>query len=275
MPPTWNWETITLTAQPTQARVKFRGQELALDDVVAVKKASKDLANNTATCWSSGTPLTMTEFRVDVLRLLPVRMDKDNKATTKRLVNHTDLVAHGQTPLTVTLPIRSGNQIPESAGASVVAVYKNPDPTTPLRKIVFYDGIHIQDSVDEQTPLTLSGFYQSSPTKSAQITHLIASGQPNNNERVSFEDGKTHTPTVISPARNPIVGASSSERAWSALTYTTPVTNAMQPLTQPAELTGFGETVTTTISHVPGSGGYDCLTSGSGHLHHRGCRRRS
>jgi hypothetical protein len=249
------WETITPTADPSQARARFRGQELALNDIVAVKKAPKGLADNTATCWSSGTPLTMTEFRADVLRLLPIRRDKDNKPTAKRLVNHADLIAHAETPLTISLPTRNGNQIPESAGASLVVVYRDPSPSAVLRKVVFFDGIHIQDSIDEATVLTLSGFYKSALPKSAQITHLIASGQPNTREQIAFEDGQTHTSTVISPA-DPLIGATSSERAWTALTYD--VSNLMQPTTT---LTGFGETVTTTISHVPANGGYDCLTS--------------
>jgi len=249
------WEEITLTADPTQATAKFRGNQIPLDDVVAVKKASQNLADGTATCWSSGTPLTMTEFRADVLRFLPIRLDKNNKPTGKRLVNDADLTAHGKPLHTVTLPTRNGNQIPESAGATLVVVYK--DQSQPLRKIVFYGGIHIQSSIDEATTLTLSGIYKSAAVKSAKITHILASGQPNSREQISFEDGATHTNTVISPP-DPVIGSTASARGWSALTYD--VSDLMHPT---SALTGAGETVTTRLSHLPASGGYDCLTLGA------------
>ena len=78
------WETITLTADLSQANgVKFRNQEILLDDAVGVQKRSQPLVDATATCWSSGTPLTMTRFRADVLRYLPIRLDKDNQPTPK------------------------------------------------------------------------------------------------------------------------------------------------------------------------------------------------
>ncbi|MGH9201938.1 MAG: hypothetical protein ACRD2A_11965, partial [Vicinamibacterales bacterium] len=141
------WEAITLTADLSAAGgVTFRGEEILLNDVRAVKKHSAPLIDSTATCWSSGVPLTMTMFRADVLRFLPIRLDKDDNPTGKRLVNSSDLTAHGLPPHTVTLPVRQGNQIPEGAGASLVVVYGHP--SQPLRKIVFYDGIHIQPSLN-------------------------------------------------------------------------------------------------------------------------------
>jgi len=141
------WESITNTADPSQAQAKFRGTTLDLSDGVAVKKFHEDLTANVATCWTSGQPVTMWRFRADVLRLLPVRMDKDNRPTTKRVVNDDDLTAQGLPLHTVSLPTRAGNQLPDSAGAALVIVYR--DPTKPLRKIVYYDGIHIQDSLTD------------------------------------------------------------------------------------------------------------------------------
>ena len=44
----------------------------------------------------------------------------------------------------MTLPVRTGKVVPESAGASLVVVYRDPSPnvlTNPLRKIVIYGGI--------------------------------------------------------------------------------------------------------------------------------------
>jgi len=246
------WETIALTSTPTQARLKFRDTEIPLSDVVAVQKSSQSLADSTATCWSSGTPLTMTEYRADVLRLLPMRLDSNDKPTGRRLVNNSDLTAHGKTLHTVSLPTVNGNQIPESAGASLVVVYR--DSSQPLRKIVLYDGIHIQQGIDEETRLTIRGFYKSAATPSASLSLLIASGQPNNKDVISFEDGETHTVTPISGA-DPLAGATSAERAWTALTYN--VSTLMHPTTT---LTGYGENVTVSIKHQPANGGYDCIT---------------
>ena len=215
------WETITLAANPGQAVAKFRGHDIPTDAVFELKNATADLVNNTASCWSSGTPLAMHQLRADVLRFLPIRVDKDNKSTGKRLVNDADLTTQGEAAHTVSLPTRNGNQIPESAGASLVIVYRNPDPTEKLRKVLIYDGIQVQDSLQEATTLTLRGFYKSASFgKSAKLTHLIASGQPNNNERVYFNS------TLKSPP-NPITIGSASERIWSALTYD--VTNQMSP----------------------------------------------
>jgi hypothetical protein len=250
------FEAITPTADLSQARVKFRGQEIDLDDKATAKKAPQDLnaLNTAAPCWSSGTPLTMTHFRIDVLRLLPVRLDKNGKPTSKHVVNDADLNAH-QLPLhTVSLPTRSGNQTPESAGASLVIVYR--DPSEPLRKIVFYDGIFVQPSLTTPMTKTLRGFYLSSSTKSAKITHIIGSGQPNGNERVFFDDGPPNNtpPNKQVSAPDPIAGGSSSQRGWTDLTYN--VSGRMNPGNNSAG--GYGETATTTVDHS-GGGGYDCL----------------
>jgi hypothetical protein len=243
------WETITTTADPTQARgVRFRGQELLLNDVVGVKASSQPLLGSTASCWSSGSPLMMIGFRADVLRFLPIRMDADNKPTGKRLVTDADLTAHGLPLHTVTLPTRGGNQIPESAGASLVVVYRHA--SQPLRKIVLYDGLHIQPSLSATMTQTLQGFYKSSSSKSAKITHILASGQPNKNERIFFSNG---TVAQISDY-NPLASGSSSQRGWGNLTYN--VSNLMNPGNNSAG--GFGETASTSVSHAPG-GGYDCL----------------
>ena len=193
------WETIAPVADPALAAgVKFRGQDILLNDVVGVKASSAPLVGSTASCWSSGSPLAMIQFRADVLRFLPIRVDKNNQPTGKRLVNDADLIAH-QLPLnTVRLPTRNGNQIPESAGASLVIVYRNP--AEPLRKIVFYDGIHIMPSLTDTMTQTLRGFYKSSTAKSAKITQIFASGQPNNNERVFFNAGTSSRHSIRYPA---------------------------------------------------------------------------
>ena len=192
------WETITYTANPEQAAgVTFRDEPINLDDPVMVKRASQPLTGSTASCWSSGTPLSMHFFRADVLRFLPIRYapniaTPDDNPTIKRLVNDTDLQAHNLPLHDVKLPARQGNQIPESAGGTLVVVYNNP--SEPLRKIVFYDGIHIQADLNATMTQTLQGFYRSATTPSAKLTHIIGSGQPNGNERIQFRDANVNSP---------------------------------------------------------------------------------
>src|SRR6185295_4797401 len=250
------YETLTYSASLSDASgVTFRGHQVLLNDLMGVKKSRQNLTGSMSSCWSSGTPLALTEFRVDVLRWLPIRPDKDGKPTGKRLVNDADLQAHGLPLHQVKLPTRSGNHVPESAGASLVIVYR--DPSQPLRKIVFYDGVHVQTSLDEVTTQTLRGFYQSSANKSAQISYLLSGGQGNKGERISFGDG-TGATVPISPA-DPVSIGSSSQRSWSTLTYQ--VGTLMNPIAKSA-LSGYGETARTTLDHTKG-GAYDCLSVGA------------
>ena len=253
------FETITRTADLSAAagdassedpakRSTFRGEKIVLNDLMAVKKSKWDLVGTTASCWSSGVPLSLTMFRVDVLRWLPIRLDKDDKPTGKRLVTDDDLIAHGLPLHQVKLPTRNGNNDPETAGASLVLVYR--DPSQPLRKIVLYDGVHVQSSASEVTTQNLRGFYKSSLAKSAQITHILAGGQPNNRERILFRDNTTTDTPISGP--DPVSAGSASQRSWATLTYD--VHDYMNPATS---VSGYGETATTTIDHT--GGGYDCL----------------
>ena len=158
----------------------------------------------------------MTAFRADVLRFLPILLDKNDKPTGKRLVNDSDLTANGFPLHTVGLPLTNGNNIPESAGATLWVVYR--DLAQPLRKIVLYDGIYIQGAVNNSIDVmtqSIQGFYKSSASKSAKITHIVGNGQPNAFERIRFTAGSS-TQTL---ATNPITSGTASQRGWSNLTY--------------------------------------------------------
>ena len=87
-----------------------------------------------STCWGQGPVLTANVFRADVLSLLPMRMDAADEPTGKRLVNTSNFVANSLPGHTVTLPVRSGNQPPESAGATLVAVYRTLDRNRTLEE---------------------------------------------------------------------------------------------------------------------------------------------
>jgi hypothetical protein len=263
------WETITLTSDPTQAQVKFRNQNIDLEDfnIVALKSTPLPLEGSSSTCFSSGVPLTSHMYRADVLSLLPLRLDKDGRNTGRRLANG----AH-----TVSLPTRIGNQIPESAGASLVIVYRDLDE--PLRKIVIYDEANvILPSINESFVQTLRGFYKSQPNPtaaSAKLTHIVASGQPNSNDKIFF-NGNQVVPNLVGGTGSAF-GSDSTEltdpndltslsqgnasmRAWGNPTRT--VGLLMNPGS--GSNTTYGESVTTTVAHAPPNGGQDCLTWGA------------
>ena len=89
-----------LEAQPSQAQARFRGVQLDLDDD---QRGEKELD----TAWLNRKLLVVWKScdhdsfsRADVLRFLPILLDKDNKPTGKRLVNSSDSAANGFTPHT-------------------------------------------------------------------------------------------------------------------------------------------------------------------------------
>ena len=231
------WETVqasTITASQIADSVKFRGQPIK---AVRVKSTSKPLVGNTAQCFASGagSPLTLTMFRADVLRLLPRLLDKDGVATGKLLVNDSDLISHNLPLHRVQLPENGkGNVVPDSAGASLVIIYR--DQSMPLRKVVLYDGVHIA-AQGEVTTQTIRGFYKSAATKSARLTYIAGSGAANPTESLWFNN------TVIGV--NPFPdGSKSSDRSWSHVTRD--VSSLMGAATWSPD---YGETVTAKITH--------------------------
>ena len=245
------WETITLQSDLSQAAgVQFRGTTLDINDVNTVTRVTEN-SGATTPCWGSGVPLARHIFRADVLRLLPVRHDKNNKPTIKRLVNDDDLIAHNLSLNTVRLPVRDGNEVPESAGATLFVAFR--DPSQPLRKIVVYDGNRTKEALNLAMEQDIQGFYKSAATASAKITHLLASGQPNNNERIAFKTSGNYVDIEL----NPISGGSASQRGWSTVT-----TNVSQWMSPGGNFSAdYGETVTTKVYHEPANGGNDCLSS--------------
>lgn len=249
------WETITTVADPSAAAgVTFRGHPIDVDDVSTVRRSSAPLSGQTASCWTSGSPLAMHAFRADVLRFLPFREDANGSPTGKRVVNTADLTAHDLPAHTVKLPkFGTGNQVPETAGASLVVVYRDPTPDSPqyanpLRKVVIYDGIHVQ-LPDETTTHTLQGFYQSAATKSARVTHIAASGQKNATDRILFNGTLLATDGFGD-------SATASERGWASPTY---AVSPYMPGTSSAE---YGETATTSVTHQKNTP-YECLSWGA------------
>ena len=117
------WETIsTNVAQVNGAR--FRGSP-----VTVVKASSMPLKPSTAACWSSGggggASYTMTMYRADVLRLLPVQVGADGQPNGRRLVNDADLLSNGFPLSTVTLPEGPEIRCRPGAGAKLFVVYRD------------------------------------------------------------------------------------------------------------------------------------------------------
>ena len=249
------WETVTIggDAWETDATgVKFRGFDLDVTNVLSAKRIEQPSAG--AACYGSGS-LTMHMFQADVLRFLPVKVDSEGKPTGKRIVNDADLLAQGLDPHTVTLPVRDGNEVPESAGASLAVVYRDPNPNAPLKKVLIYTGNKIKPE-NTALDLTIKGIYGSSSIKSAKITHILSSGQPNSRLRFSFAGAGAATATEI--GASPFLDGPASQRWWA--NPTVDVSDLMHP--EFNDTGAYGETVSTSIFHTPG-GAYDCVALGA------------
>ncbi len=204
---------------------KFNGLPIS---PTARKATSFALSGNLAACWGAAgaTGSVVTEFRADVLPLLPKRFDTNNQWTGKYNVN---------TSHTVTLPEKSGDHAIQSAGATLFLVYR--DPSQPLRKIVVFEGAYAQpDAAGVTLAQNLSGFYKSASAKSAKLTHIVGSGGNNMKESVAFNG------TVVS-AGDPFPQTSpSSDRSWANPTF---VVSQLMPGGNFND--GHGESATTTI----------------------------
>ena len=198
--------------------VKFRGSTLSTpsNPLAGIRKfQSTSLGgNNLSQCWGAagGSGSVITMVRADVLHLLPKLFDKDGQWTGKRLVNDTDLGPTGNLdtqgnpyPLhTVSLREGTGDQALQSAGATLLVIYRVP--TDPLRKVVFYDGVF---TPPEGTAIsqTISGFYKHAGN-SARLTYIGGSGANNQTEALSFNGAPVSIADPF-PQTSP-----SSDRSW-------------------------------------------------------------
>jgi len=246
------WETIW--GDPSQViGARFRGKAITL-----TRGVDTPLVGGLAKCGSKGD--TLTAMRADVLPLLALELDENGNPTGRRLVNDVDLQAAGEGLNTVTLPERgTGNQTPQSAGATLVVVYQDPNPAALLRRVVVFDGSHVLAS-GESTTQRIRGFLQSfrGQGASAQLTHLVGSGGPNGTDQVLFNGALLPNGT----GRISRAGGGSSDRAWTGVTFDVTAqmggaTVADDPSTSINERE-FGEQVTSTITHSKANP-YDCL----------------
>jgi len=240
------FEVIHSATVDPLAGVKFRGSTLVPDPtkLVGIRKVMTTSlgGNNLSQCWGAagGSGSVLTMVRADVLHLLPKLFDKDNQWTGKRLVNDSDLGPSGNLdtqgqpyPLhTVTLREGAGDQAMQSAGATLLVIYRVP--TDPLKKVVIYDGVFTPPE-GAAISQTISGFYKHTGD-SARLTYIGGSGANNQTEALSFNG----VPVSIAdpfPQTSP-----SSDRSWA---------NTLIPLTGMSNATtgtAYGETVSTTLT---------------------------
>jgi hypothetical protein len=250
------WEMITLApAPPSLAGARFRDQDIST--IAKQLGPAKLLTQETSPCWTgeAGDVFEMRGYRADVLRFLHVPVDANGNATGKRLVNDVDYIAAAAidpsvVPLRVTLPEASGNQVPSSAGASLMVIYKDQDPTKPLKSVVIYNGAytqlknpttHVIDSMTQK----VRGFYQLAASPQARMTHLVGSSAGNSTERLWVGNDELSLSQI---ATDPFmgVGIPSSDRAWTTPTF-------------PLSISGAGGEYAMKVDHGSNSP-YDCLT---------------
>src|SRR6185312_12220175 len=148
---------------------------------------------------------------------------------------------------TVTLPQANGNLAPESAGASLVVIYRDPSPTAPLRKITIYEGAYVQ-AQNASLLQHIRGFYQASASPDAYLTQIVSAGAKNKTAALSFNN------VPLSSSAFQAAG-SQDDRTW--FTRTDNVGALLRyDTTNPADK--FGETATVTLSHG-NSNPYECL----------------
>ena len=186
------WETLAETEADLEG-VLFRGTPVSF-----VRTLSQELTGVFAPCWSNSGN-TLYAMRADVLSLLPPQLDENGNPTGRRLVNDVDLIAatylaedESDRLHTVTLPERGvGNQTPQSAGASLFVVYRDVEGAAALKRIVVYDGVHVQ-AKGTSTQQKIRGFLQSAGG-AAKVTQITSRGAANATDQVTFVGAGANT----------------------------------------------------------------------------------
>ncbi len=241
------YEAISGAGVDPTAGVKFRGATLVPTGIHTSTTGNLG-GNNSSVCWGaargSGSQLTMA--RADVLHLLPKQFDVNGVWTGRRLVNDADLTSNldfqgiPYPPHTVTLRQPTASQVIQSAGATLVVIYRNPDD--PLRKVVLYDGVYTPPvGGDDDDPLisqTIRGFYKRAGN-SGRLTYIAGSGRSgdgagNQSEKVKFNGSQINEGDPF-PQTSPV-----SDRSWANPTFSVSMSGTTSSLE-------FGETVKTTL----------------------------
>jgi hypothetical protein len=179
------------------ANATFRGYSLNTPEAGPLLKA---INAGTEPCWSVAWPggRRLVTYRADVLRFLPLVDGKYDLAGPHPIHVPDAGVAFAD--------VDDGTGIlPRAVGASLVIVYRNPDPSlenNPLKAIIIYDGGRTKKAFETMS-LPIKGFYQSSSTSPvARMTHIVSDGRPFLSERV-FLGGQLVATNPFTSANGP------------------------------------------------------------------------
>jgi len=190
------WQVIADGAAPTAGSLgaTFRGYALSSTD----GPFAKSLGSGVYACPLSGGTSSRRTFgyRADVLRFFDV-----DETTGKQSVNGTHAV---------TVP---SSYSVRPLGASLVVVYRDPDPTAPLKSVVIYDGEYSMNAGSGGIAQTIAGFYDGTPGP-ARLTTIVGSAQLALSERLRFNGALLAT--------NPFRSATGGQ--WDNPTFTTVAT---------------------------------------------------
>src|SRR5260370_859573 len=145
----------------------------------------KGLGNPKApTNWSSGGcggssqgSKTMQVYRADVRPYLPV--DANGRFQANNVTYQVRLRDSGT----------NGNTVPFALGATLVIIFRVQQQSFPLNSIILYDGAFAPSNASSdviEMSQNITGFYQAAASPVAKITHVVANGQKNKNEKVFF-----------------------------------------------------------------------------------------
>ena len=187
------WQVVTkddVTGDTGSIGATFRGYPLSAADA---EPFAKVLGNGTAPCWASGgapnllggSKKTRT-YRADTLRYFDV-----DPVTGKYQINgsHQVQVPDGNGPLAL--------------GASLVVIYRDPNPAAPLNAIVLYDGTYTMDFRTNSMVQKIRGFYDGGA--SAKLTHIVGSGQAYRSENLRVNGTRVAT-NPFAAAQGPQLG---------------------------------------------------------------------
>jgi hypothetical protein len=215
------------------------------------------------TSWSSGGctggsdtgSKTIRFYRADVRPYLPVDTDPASSTFGAFLPN-------GPYQVQLADSGSNGNTQPNALGATLVIIYRVLNPPTTLNAVVLYDGSYAPSNNAPNVSQTMMGFYQPNLNPTAKLTHIVANGQPNKGETVSFGlDPNNFGPNNVLPSLyTAIYGATAPPfpglygGMWDNPTWS--VGGLMT-----GGISGFDTSETTTV--VPASTGSGCVNWGA------------
>ena len=109
-------------------------------------------------------------------------------------------------------------------------IYKNEDPSKPLKSVVIYNGLYTQPKnaktkTIESMTQRIGGFYQLAASPEARMTHLVGSGAGNSTDRLWVgNDASSLSQISVDPFKG--VGSASSDRAWDGPTFPLSISGA-------------------------------------------------